>query len=797
MTTMRPLGDWPLLLCGPMLRRVTPTSVAVFVVTQQPCLVALVVKHADGSGSTLTGAQQHTRPIGALLHVCVCVLDVPAPGLVSGVLYAYDVEFTPATLASPTPSPGTPVQRLADMSGLLSGSLPLGYLAGSLPTFALPPPLDHLNIIHSSCRKPHGGGHDAFALVDRMIATLRHTPSTVNTSQEAFARPHQLLLTGDQIYADDVALTLLPVLMSVGDALLGEATKERIPPGNVLMTAAEVAPGTAREKFLTEHSKISSDKKSNHLMFWAEFVGMYMLAWSDELWARDASGGPHHYLVEDVAPKSEGANSALADRERVLDYADTVRQARRVMANVPTLMMLDDHEISDDWNLDRDWRDSGRIDPVTHRIVRNGLLAFALFQAWGNDPSVFASLRGKELLDLITVPNGGSRTPLAVTASAADALLDISPSGDVAQGDRVLWDWMIDGPEHRVIALDTRTHRGFRGARNPVELLTTSEMQRQLTARKPVDNRLVVLISPAPVVGHPLVEEVLQPHVARREGGRAADNEPWCAARPAFEEFLRRLAGFQRIVIVSGDVHYGYTNHTAYFGPNGMPPARVVQLCSSSAKNSDQMTRAIQAAGYLGMRSRGWFGFPEALDASVRPVLRAAVGQGAADHSIDKVLRQLYFSIVYDRFDAPAVIPNGPWITSQATATVESLVGTARPTDWAYLINFVLDVRSPSARRSAAGLTGASPVSQGARDVVANGARAVVGETNVGQLTFTGAGSALSVVHRLHWLLEVGPGPGDRIPTYTEHVCPLAPPTSAERPQPFRLPVADTPIPVP
>ena len=39
----RLLADWPLLLCGPVLRRVTPTSVAVFVALKEPRRVVLEI----------------------------------------------------------------------------------------------------------------------------------------------------------------------------------------------------------------------------------------------------------------------------------------------------------------------------------------------------------------------------------------------------------------------------------------------------------------------------------------------------------------------------------------------------------------------------------------------------------------------------------------------------------------------------------------------------------------------------------------------------------------------------------
>ena len=52
-------------------------------------------------------------------------------------------------------------------------------------------------------------------------------------------------------------------------------------------------------------------------------------------------------------------------------------------------MICDDHEITDDWNIDRKWRDSVRNSKSGSQIIVNGLVAYWAFQAWGNDPDSF------------------------------------------------------------------------------------------------------------------------------------------------------------------------------------------------------------------------------------------------------------------------------------------------------------------------------------------------------------------------------------------------------------------------
>ena len=260
MSLIRPPGDWPLLICGPILRRVTPTRVSVFVATSAACTVEILLK--TGGQEIAADSATPTRTIGAFLHVTVATAVIPQPdALTPDVVYAYDVRMTPT-------APAGPPRTLADQSGLLTGTRPLGYKPGLLPTFSLANGQQHLHVVHSSCRKPHGGGPDALAIVDSLIAGAHNNQFITNTVEDARRRPHQLLLTGDQIYADDVAVSLLPVLIDAGGLLLGEAVKERFP-GNTLMTDAAVKPGPSRRGYLKANARLSSDAMENHLMYFA------------------------------------------------------------------------------------------------------------------------------------------------------------------------------------------------------------------------------------------------------------------------------------------------------------------------------------------------------------------------------------------------------------------------------------------------------------------------------------------------------------------------------------------------
>ena len=62
---------------------------------------------------------------------------------------------------------------------------------------------------------------------------------------------------------------------------------------------------------------------------------------------------------------------------------------RRVLANHPTYMIFDDHDVTDDWNLTSAWREGVHQNPTGRRFVANALAAFWAFQGWGNDPDLY------------------------------------------------------------------------------------------------------------------------------------------------------------------------------------------------------------------------------------------------------------------------------------------------------------------------------------------------------------------------------------------------------------------------
>jgi len=515
-----------------------------------------------------------------------------------GIIYHYDLEFNPESAGGPVDEYDNNLSK----QGLLSEdlrSVTLGYGDGILPSFALPPSdLTKLRIFQGSCRKPHAPGIDALSILDDAL---------VATHDKPLDRPHQLFLTGDQIYADDVGAALLKELTAVGTQLLGWT--ETIPGVNKPLSDPSLAP-EKRQDIVSTWALFRSDHAWNHLLGLGEFYAMYLFAWSDELWPRTLTRFEQPPFKRDLATDVDILGEQIVDeyeeslsrlrKSRYKEVVERVREARtnldkfqaylpnvrRILANVPTYMVFDDHEVTDDWYLNglfaREILDPGN--HLARRILTNALTAFSIFQAWGNTPERFESGPGHQLLQAATGWNGQDTTKLQSLAT----LVGVVDWGKPQPPDRLLFDFSLTGPKHHVIVLDTRTWRRFAGDKEPAELISEDAMRRQLTDRlvSNPNSEVVLVVSPAPVLGLRLLEECVQPIVAELQDVFAADLEAWKANEKGFQRLLRALSQGRKVVLLSGDVHYGFTASCEFFDAAGSS-AVYAQLTSSALKNED------------------------------------------------------------------------------------------------------------------------------------------------------------------------------------------------------------------
>jgi hypothetical protein len=774
----------PLLLAGPVLRKVTPSAVYVWVATSQSCNVRLDVyavaaamnlqagQHAPAVAATAAGTgSRQTVTVGGSLHVAV--VKAPLPGVAPDTVCSYNVTLD---VLAPGPSAtftgqwnlgGLKLLDLGDPSDDYQGGL--GFAEGRLPTFLTPPEhVEQLRVMHGSCFSLKGDGTSMMPAIDDIISDAL-APDTPPERQ----RPHLLMLTGDQIYADDLATSLLPALNSIGASLLGGAATEIVPiPGAGAGAAAasvpvdmDSLPAGRRLRLVRKTAGMTSDDGDDHLIGFGEFAAMYLLSWtgrlkerlvdpSQPLWpdgsrlavlpdnrfdappnatdvpvvlAKPATPGPAESLLTPLfAPEGAGQLAHVRekfpitrrDMQRAGDDGDKVRRA---LANVPVLTICDDHEVTDDWFISGAWRARVLASPLGRAIIRNALLAYVLFQAWGNTPEAFDTAGTPEAQLLALVPQlfTGATVPDPDVAKQVDTLLGLDdPTGGGATP-RVAFNYHLDVAGARLVVLDTRNHREYVTPDGPPGLLSQAALDAQLPISLTDDVPLLIVVSPAPVLGPRVQEEIIQPafargydiwHLAFRDAAAAdaagfdtrkpvgdlhVDVENWAARPASFERFLARVSRCPRVVILAGDVHYAASYALDYQrfdvpaadggvpSPDPPPPtksSRIVNFTSSPIRNQwpyevPALFRTIglfenlEQVGFRGARL-GW----------TRVTPPVFTGD---DHAPDEP-RPLRARLRRE----PVILPVLGWADPH----------TIRPPEWAYQVTPVSDTRSDDVR---------------------------------------------------------------------------------------------------
>jgi hypothetical protein len=536
------------LLAGPLLRRADREQVCVWICTVRPVRPALLVYRASaGAGETLGSGTAESVRLGERLYAHLLTAVPRAGRLPAGELLTYDIELE---------ADGR-VLRLADLASL-GGTGALGYAGSELPSFFLQAPDRPLHVLHGSCRNLHSKGEDAFWCADELLA---------GTAADLTRRPSALILTGDQIYGDDVAPGLTGYLNRLGSHLTGR--QEQIPGVPPLGTLGE----GGRERWIRDQARFTSPHAANHLMTFGEYAALHLMAFSDSPWPADASE-----LGKDTGRATRPSRRGGSAGEALARARAALPAVRRVLANVPTYMIFDDHDVTDDWNITARWRDRVHTSPAGRRIVANALAAYWAFQGWGNDPGQF----GPDFTD-------------AIRSHLADG-----GQGPAARFDDVLWGfdrWSFSCPTTPVtVCLDTRTQRSYDSPEGGARLIGPAGFDRIacLVEGSGHDRtQPLLLVSATPVCGLELAER-RQKFLAGKVGPYRIDFEDWHANLGGLidlMEFLTRRLRLTTAVVLSGDVHYGMTIDVRFTA--GDTTIHLAQLVSSGIKHSGAISKTI------------------------------------------------------------------------------------------------------------------------------------------------------------------------------------------------------------
>ncbi len=645
----------PLLICGPILRRVTSSAVTVWLVTRESAAVTLTVTQAGSTSALLTSSgvnQGKTIGVGSNLHIVAVTARGAAGTLKEGVVYTYNLSF--AFVQSGTKS-------LADAAGVAPALAEFVYAPYTLPSFVLPPSdLQKLRIMHGSCRKPNGGGADALAILNDLIAS---------TASNASGRPHQLFMTGDQIYADEVADILLFMLIDASDTLLGWTEMLPAQPYdfdkrlNTSDKSSVLLPGT--RQYIIQAAGFTTDDTRSHLMALGEYLTMYLFAWSPVLWPATLPvsgdltipprGGAAPFALGGFNDGSTGT-PPLWDKQQVTvqNYADALPDVRRALANIPSYMICDDHEITDDWNMTRDFCERVYGTPLGLRVVQNGLTAYAVCQAWGNTPEQFedeaqpppdrGKTAGRQLLELLDNTdaasygiNAAKMQPLVAVHDAATLAAQAPKPTDsygvyhdpgrqsglfgyMVNDTSLNYYYSVEGPSHQVIVTDTRTSRSWSTPGKMVhpDLLAEDDMAYQIDQAPDLKGRLqlVIVTTNMPPIPPFRVAESVLPQVDSSKIYGSDLYDSWKVPGASFDRMVLHLTnrlpltGTTRtgiVIVLSGDVHTSFASRYQYWATKRFDDSTATanggsavfaQLVASPFKNESVDTRGQHTDGY-------------------------------------------------------------------------------------------------------------------------------------------------------------------------------------------------------
>ncbi|MBS7844681.1 alkaline phosphatase family protein [Pseudomonas fluorescens] len=545
---MLPPDTLPAVLAGPLLRRLEPQRLVLWLMGTRELVLTLTL-HIAGQTRSIVLDQGQCQTVAVGRDAVIHLIDVPLDdALPQDEVIGYDL--------------------LIDSLGIAEWAPHLLYADAQYPSFVLHSRIHQL--VHGSCRKPHHHADEGLLCVDRLLAEA-HLPEQ---------RPALLMMSGDQVYADDVAG---PMLRAIHGLIARLGLFDEYLEGAVIDDSAslyghrasyyhraDLLPAldsneTLRERFFGGVKKpiFTSSTADNHLVTFAEVMAMYLLVWSPTPW--------NLLTLEPPRLSAEEQQRYARERVQIERFRQGLPGVARVFAHLSTLMIFDDHDITDDWNLSAQWEETAYGHPFSKRIIGNALLAYLLCQGWGNQPDVFGPLVS-QVQTLTTQPQANH-----LDASAQDALLEALLKFQQ-------WHYVLPTTPALVV-LDTRTRR-WRSEftlKQPSGLLdweALSELQQEL-----LDHPSAIIVSPAPIFGVKLIETV-QKVFSWCGHPLLVDAENWMAHRGAAQVILNifrhsRTPG--NYVILSGDVHYSFVYEVLIRHRNAGP--KIWQITSSGIKN--------------------------------------------------------------------------------------------------------------------------------------------------------------------------------------------------------------------
>ena len=560
------LPPLPRILAGPILRRVTVDSANVWLATSSECHLELRILDANG-----THISQPPDPNPPRRRARV----TPTSWQLGAKLWFTLLEALPLDDAGTFPTDTLLCYAIVDKTLQQPLDLSDVCLQGAThPNFYIPSQLGV--IAYGSCRKAHGLAFNDDGKVQHHDSLALLTDQLEDTQHDLSQRPAMLFLVGDQIYADDVLPELMPYLQALSLQLMGK---------NILLPdGSDVCSINTQEHIATfkKGCGLTSSSQHAHVLSFGEYAALYLVTFGNRV------GFQYTATRQNLTHFS---NNDLDDLERLSlqTFLDSQPQARKALANTVTYMNFDDHDITDDWNLNRSWYDKLSSSDNGTRVISNGLAAYWAFQGWGNNPDNY----NERFIRVIK-----------------DHLDDPTDRRKCAEFDFRLWKfrrWSFVLPTTPpIFVMDSRTQRDFGSNNQPPQLMDRYALDAMRGEWLDIANQqqTPIFITGTPVFGFSSIEwlqDVLY-RIGVLLGGftglfsaSGMDVESWVANRRGFAFFLDTLLmrmKLRNVTFLSGDVHYSFANRANYSNRSNLhePPSDTNNWCYSPTLHCLQLT---------------------------------------------------------------------------------------------------------------------------------------------------------------------------------------------------------------
>jgi hypothetical protein len=305
----------------------------------------------------------------------------------------------------------------------------------------------------------------------------------------------------------------------------------------------------------------------------------------------------------------------FAEYSYLYQRAWTTDNARKVLAHLPSFMIFDDHEITDDWNFDRTWVDIVHDDSDLYQMwpmtITDGLIAYWMYQGWGNlPPEAWSSDPRIQILHRARAEDRDALPELRKFIFDR-ARKPAQPHTDPSK--RLAWHYALPIRSPQFLVVDDRTEREVFGPGGPFR-------SQLVWLRKRLDQEnspAAFIVFPTPyLLPHPLSWALSHPAATRNinffykllrfivlkkpkwdwktieelarnsDMEHAAGNRVWDDVKEMLAKLQDSVTPLKTIIFLSGDIHFSCNldGQLKKFDP--APPPHLLQLISSGLRQS-------------------------------------------------------------------------------------------------------------------------------------------------------------------------------------------------------------------